>query len=139
MAEDRVQLVRRAFELYLAGETGEWLAMLHPEIELEVDEEVITSGSYRGREQFAEWARAWDEMWEDISYEPVEFHEGPAVLVAGVRQTSRGTGSGVPVDQVAWWVFRFEGDQVRRAQFFPEREAALEAAGLTTEDRAEDS
>ncbi|MEX2252841.1 MAG: nuclear transport factor 2 family protein [Thermoleophilaceae bacterium] len=131
MADERVQLVRKAFELYLAGDAEEWIGMLHPDIELEVDQSVITSGSFRGREEFAHWAAQWDEMWEDLSYEPEEFFEAPAALVVGVRQRAQGAGSGVPVDQVVWWVFEFEGEQVRRALFYAEKEAALEAAGIS--------
>jgi ketosteroid isomerase-like protein len=134
MSQERIELVRKLFEFYLAGERDEWMQLVHPDVELDVDPAVITSGTFHGRDELEQWGKRWDEMWEALSYEPEQFFEAGEALVVGVRQTSRGAGSGVPVDQVAWWVFHFDGDRVRRILFFTEKESALAAVGLEADE-----
>jgi SnoaL-like domain len=54
---------------------------------------------------------------------------GQHVLVVA-RMSGRGAGSGVPIEQSIFLLWRFEGAMAVRAKAFASREEALEAAGL---------
>jgi ketosteroid isomerase-like protein len=56
---------------------------------------------------------------------------GAGSVVAFLRQTATGKGSGVPVDQDYAVVYELKGGQLVRMRAYPDRAQALEAAGLS--------
>ncbi len=71
---------------------------------------------------------AWEEF--EVTPDEVVRDEGDVLVVAELKH-GRGRGSGVEVEVRVFSVYFFRQDKVRRRQSFTEREAALEAAGLS--------
>jgi ketosteroid isomerase-like protein len=69
--------------------------------------------------------------WVDLLAEPLEVTEAPGGRVlALIRQSGRGTESGVPIAIHYFGVWTFRAGKVRRVEYFRHRADALEAAGL---------
>jgi ketosteroid isomerase-like protein len=60
-----VELARRGFDAYAAGDTDAVLGLLHPEVELE--SVMGNAGTFHGRRGFLEWSGAWEETWEEFT------------------------------------------------------------------------
>jgi ketosteroid isomerase-like protein len=123
-----IELTTRGFEAYNAGDSEAVMALLHPDVELHADSELINGGDYRGHEGFARWNAEWTEAWEEFKIEPrsVETFGGHAIL-ADTHQVARGAGSGIDVEMDVYWVFELDDDQVVRMHLYATRERALAA------------
>ena len=133
MAEDALQLCKRAYDLYGRGDFDAMLELFAEDVEVYVAPPNFESGKYQGREAYRElierWGAAWTEMWiEPQSMKAV----GPWIL-AIVEYRGRTSASDVQVKQHSWELSRWEGGQVREyevyfdpaqgRQAFAEREA----------------
>jgi ketosteroid isomerase-like protein len=123
-----IELTTRGFEAYNAGDSEAVIALLHPDVELHADSELINGGDYRGHEGFIRWNAEWTEAWEEFKIEPrsIETFGGNALL-ADTHQVARGAGSGVDVEMDVYWVFELDDDQVVRMHLYATRERALAA------------
>jgi ketosteroid isomerase-like protein len=129
MSEENVEVVREMIAAYVAGDNAAALAAHDPEVEF--DATVRPDGRiYRGREGVAEAMRVWTGTWEEYKLEVEEMIDaGDRVLVIS-RESGRGKGSGVTIDQHSFSVFTLRDKQIVHYEVFLEREKALEAAGL---------
>jgi ketosteroid isomerase-like protein len=130
MSQENVELVRRHLDAWLSGDNETALGYYDPEVEF--DASVRPEGQvYRGHEGVAEAMRVWTGAWEDWS---VEFEQmidaGDKVLVIA-RESGRGKGSGVEVEQKAFAVFTVREGKIVHWKGFVNRSDALEAAGLS--------
>jgi ketosteroid isomerase-like protein len=123
-----IELTRRGFEAYNAGDSEAVIALLHPDVELHADSELINGGDYRGHEGFIRWNAEWTEAWEEFKIEPrsVETFGGHSIL-ADTHQVARGQESGIDVEMDVYWVFDLADDQVVRMHLYATRERALAA------------
>ena len=83
------------------------------------------------------YERVWRQLidsFEDFRGEPEELIDAGDVLLARIRYTGHGSGSGVPIDVLLFQVFRLEKGIVVWQKDFSDRKEAFEAAGL--QDRA---
>ena len=78
------------------------------------------------RSQFGVWAGTWDD-WEWEIEELIDC--GDRVLTV-MRQSGRGKGSGVHVEQQTFFVYTLRDGQIVRATILFDRAQALEAVGL---------
>ncbi len=109
MADERVAITRRAFQLYVGGDIEGLLEMYSPDVVVTAPD-FMNAGPFRGHDGFMEWLRRWNEAWDTFDFdvravEPV----GERHVVASVLITGRGRGSGVEVAQVAYWVAEIRG------------------------------
>jgi ketosteroid isomerase-like protein len=130
MSRENVEIVRRHLEAYLRGDNELALSAYHPEVEF--DASIRPDGQvFRGRDGVAEAMRTWTGAFEDWKMEVQEIVDaGDRVLLVD-RQTGRGKGSGVEVDERTYSVFTLRDGQIVHAKFFLDRGQALEAAGLS--------
>ena len=76
--------------------------------------------------------RIWLGTWEDYRQELEEIIDTPGdEVIVLVREFGRGKGSGIEVERpiAAMWTLRDR--KAVRIRFYPDRDAALEALGLT--------
>ena len=128
-AEERVALTQSAWEAYNAGDLDRVLAVLDPEIVVEVPVELANTGTYRGHDEFIRWLGVWLEVWEsfemqDLATIPVGDHH----VVSHMRQTGIGRGSGIEVAQELGWVFDFRDGRAVYMTVFGDVDSALVAA-----------
>ena len=101
------------------------------------DEDVVwdagdtPGGKRHGRDGVREFFRQWVGAFDDWGFEAAEYIDGGSAVFVHMRQWGRGKTSGATVQIDLWqvWLF-FEGKVVRFVQK-PDRESALEAAGLS--------
>jgi ketosteroid isomerase-like protein len=91
------------------------------------DEEAIYGG-----EALAEFMRRWIGTFEEYRYEMDRLTDlgSGAVLAAGVSETGRGKGSGVPVNRSFAALYTVIEGKIARITMFRTDQDALEAAGV---------
>lgn len=128
-SEDTVQLVRGGLENWIAGDREAAISTFTDDVEVYVPPELGNAGTYRGVEQFKRWFEAWDEVWTDYrmrveSIEPA----GERHVVAMVRSTGTGVGSGIEVENLLGWVIGVRDERMDFLSLQPDRESALRLA-----------
>jgi ketosteroid isomerase-like protein len=123
-----VELTRRGFEAYNAGDYQSLISLLHPAVELHADSELINGGDYRGHEGFTRWNNEWNEAWEEFTIEPRSLETfGGHIILVDTHQVARGVGSGIDVEMDVYWAFEVEDDQLIRMHLYADRDRAAEA------------
>ena len=139
MSEENVEVLRRMYEAEARGDYAAALALYDPAIEWDNSRSPVgdfagTVGEvFRGREAVQQALRDWYEAWKIVESEVEELIDaGGESVVSVFTYKAKGRTSGVEVEfshMAGTWTIR-EG-KVARVAWFPTREAALEAAGLS--------
>src|SRR4029078_7442959 len=91
-----VELTRRGFDAYNAGEHEAVVALLHPDVDLLADHELLNSGSFTGHEGVRRWSAEWMEGWDEFSIEANTVETiGEHFVLVDAHQVARGAGSGI--------------------------------------------
>ena len=131
MTEENVEIVRRGFSAAAAEDWPAVLATLHPQIEI-IDYDVPDAGTYHGHEGFWAWIENWASGWEDWRLDDPEFRAaGEQGVIALFRTVARGKQSGIEIERDDAIVYRLQGGQVVRLEYFNDQAKALNAAGLS--------
>jgi ketosteroid isomerase-like protein len=133
MSQERLANLKRGYEAFNRGDASVAMDLATPDVEWG------TSGTfpglvgvYRGPEALPRWLDTIRSAWEKFELTPDEVVRDEAdVLVVAELERGRGRGSGVEVVMRVFSVYSFRQGKIRRRQAFTEREAALEAAGLS--------
>jgi ketosteroid isomerase-like protein len=130
MSERNVQTLRDLFDAFARGDMETWDGLVDPNVEF------IPIGDWpeaeiRGREAVRDFLVAVEEPWDRGFYELSEIIEGGDCVVARMTRTLRGKSSGIEVDYDYWSVATFREGRMLRAQWFPDREEAVKAAGMS--------
>ena len=109
--ERNTERLRRGMATWASGDVDGTLSTLTEDVEVVVPAEVGNPGTFRGHDEVMEWMRQWDEAWEEFESEIAEVVPvGERHVVATMRQSARGRGSGVAVDRDIGWVVGFRGE-----------------------------
>ncbi|MQA74223.1 MAG: hypothetical protein GEU88_07780 [Solirubrobacterales bacterium] len=127
--EKNIELARRGVERFLRTGEPRW-DDLDPEIEIH-DHDVPDAGTYRGPDGFREWIADWAQAWESFVIQPEEYLAAADKVVAVVRVSARGKGSGVPVERLDGMVWTVRGGKAVRLDYYGSRVEALESVGLS--------
>jgi ketosteroid isomerase-like protein len=133
MSQENVELVRGAFENFLAGER-EWGAeLLDPEVEWDAsDMTLLDIGGrvYHGPDGAQEFWRDWLAAWETVQFEYRLVDAGHRVLaLIDQRMRGRSTGIEVPFGEYAH-VYTFRDGLIVHWKLYRSQSEALEAVGL---------
>jgi ketosteroid isomerase-like protein len=129
MSREAEQLIRDGYAALSRGDLDGWLAGVAEDAELHELPDIPDTAVYRGRDGFRKWAEAAIETVGAWEWEPEEFLlEDGAIHVVQVRLKAQGKGSGVPVDQSVFHVFRLQDGKVLEVRGFLDRKQAMEAA-----------
>jgi ketosteroid isomerase-like protein len=128
MSPENVEIVREHMAAYLSGDNDAALAAYDPEVEFDATVRP-EGGIYHGRAGVAEAMRVWTGTWAEWK---VEVHDlidaGDRVLMVA-RESGRGKGSGVEIDQEFFGVFTLRGGKIVHWKGYLDRNEALEAVG----------
>jgi ketosteroid isomerase-like protein len=127
---ENVELVKRGYEAFNRGDLEAVFDRFDPKIEWVTDERVPFAGTYHGHDEVRRLLRDQQEVFGQLTMEPYEFFESGDQVVAFVRQVARGQASGAEIEITIGHLWTIRNDKAVRWQGFPEREKALEAAGL---------
>ena len=137
MSQENVEVVTRSFEAFQEGMRRGDLAVwfdsedLADDFEWVIPPEVVGLGTYRGREGFLEFMRAWTEDYENWSIDLERVIDAGEDRVVGVfHHRAIGKASGVPIELVQGIVWELADGRVVRMRNYMTPAEALEAAGL---------
>ncbi len=134
MSQENVDIVRRGYELYSAGDLEGVAALFSPTAEVAdgggLGVSGTASGTRSGPEGFLRATAEVLEAFEDYRVETGEFIDAGETVVVPVRISGRGRASGAILDThlAHLWVIR--DGRVVRGEVYRTTEEALEAAGL---------
>ncbi len=125
-----IEMLRAGYEAFSRGEWDSVFREAHPDIELITTDRVTNPGTYRGVDDIRRFFEDLFEPFEEVVAEPEEFLERGDQIVVLVVVRSRPRGSSAFIENRIGHLWTMRDGQVVRFQIFPEREKALEAAGL---------
>jgi ketosteroid isomerase-like protein len=116
-------------EAYLSGDNEGALAHYDPEVEF--DATIRPEGRvYHGREGVAEAMRVWTGTWEGWRVRTEELVDAGDKVLLVVRESGRGKGSGLEIDQQVFIVFELREGLIVRWRAFLDRGQACAEAGI---------
>jgi len=129
MPQENVELVRKAFESFLARKKEWGSGLLDPEVEWDATELSVLdiSGVYRGVDEVRQFWREWLAAWETVQFE-YELVDAGDRVVALIDQQMRGrsTGLEVPFGKYAQ-VYTFRDGLIVHWKLYASHAAALAA------------
>jgi len=129
MSQDNVEIVRRMYEAFHAGDVEGALAYFEPEVMFDASVRV-DGGIGHGREELnamvAQWVGAWEQWRETIE----EMRDLGSRVCVVTTQHGRGRGSGIELEDRYVVLYELEGDQISRMTLYATTAEALEAAGV---------
>jgi ketosteroid isomerase-like protein len=133
MSQANVKLVRDAFEAFLGGDQEKTAQLVDPQVEFHGTVGGLQEGQVaHGQSQIDETFEAEDlEAWEERRLEPEEYIEAGDDVVVLLHEYRRGRGSGIELETKTAVVVAVSRGRVVRIQGYMDRDAALEAAGLS--------
>ncbi len=138
MSEENLEIARRISEAFEAGvERGDFTAAwetgaVAEDCELIPAPEHPEQRSFEGREGFSEFMLGWTEDFENYSVHRERLIDAGEDRVVGFfTQSATGKASGAPIDQGYAIVYELEDGQLVRLRIYLDRDAALQAAGLS--------
>jgi ketosteroid isomerase-like protein len=128
MSEENVQIIREMHEQFARGDFSEF-ANLTDDFVFVASPELPDAGTYRG-EAATRWMTAWVESFDGHTIEATEIIDAGDKVFVALFQRGRPHGSQTVVEGRWWSVVTLREGILTRAEVFPERAQALEAAGL---------
>ena len=131
MSQENVEVVRSAFDAFNARDVDGLVALAAEDCEWVPFRAQLEGTVYRGHAGVRQFVRDMDADWQAFRIDPLEVHDGPALVAVIGRVTARGQGSGVEIDSIAGFVFELQKGRIRRITSHGDPNAALEAMGLS--------
>ncbi len=134
MSQENVEILRGGYEALGEGNVDAVLQICDPDIEIQLPEGGINTGTRRGHHALGELLNSYIEAFESFRLEPEKFFETGDQVVVFVRAVARGRGSGLEVNTATnAHLWTLHNGKAVRVEVFPDggNRAALEAAGLS--------
>jgi ketosteroid isomerase-like protein len=132
VSQETVELLRHAFERFLAGRSDFGVDLLDPEVEWDATETPVPDAAqvYRGVEGVQQYWRDWLAAWESVQFE-YELLDAGDHVVALIDQRMVGRSSGVEVALGKYaHLYTFRGHLIVHWKAYRSQSEALTAAGL---------
>jgi ketosteroid isomerase-like protein len=136
MSEENVEVVRQLYDAYERDDLATVYSIFDEEVEWDIARSPLAdlglAPIYRGHEGVRQFWREWFAVWGRVEFSYDEFIDAGEKVLVVLRQRMRGKLSGIELSMDSYvqaWTLS-EG-KVARMEFFPTREDALKAAGLS--------
>jgi ketosteroid isomerase-like protein len=143
MSKENVAVVRRLYEAAARRDNATIYSLYDPEIEWDASRTsrgVVTGRVVHGHDGLQKWLREWYGAWENIHDDLEELIEaGEHDVISVMTQRGRGRASGVDVADRLATIWTIRDGRIIRVAWFPTREEALDAAGLSGEPQPRSS
>lgn len=129
MSEENVELLVKGYAAFAAGDVQSTLALLHPDIEVEVHTERpdMRSSVYHGHEGFLANFSELTEVFDDFKIEPQEIADRDERIMVIVRAAGRGRTSGVSIEARLFHLWTIVDGLATRLEVHSDRKEALAA------------
>jgi ketosteroid isomerase-like protein len=133
MSQENLELVRAHIEAWRAEDAPRAVSFLDPHVVADVTRTGgIESAAFYGPEAITEFFRRYAGTFEDYRWEAERLTDfGSGAVLAVLRETGRGKGSGVPVDRPLATLYTVIDGKIARITTFRSEQEALEAAGVS--------
>jgi ketosteroid isomerase-like protein len=135
MSEENVEIVRRIYDAVSRHDTATVIAAYDPEVEWDTSRSpwgsIMGGRLYRGHGGLRRFYSEWYEAWGDYDEVLEELIDGGEQVIVGATGRGRGRASGAAVEWSQYGVWTIRDGTVMRVVWFPTRDEALEAAGLS--------
>src|ERR1700682_2071414 len=130
MSQENVEVVRRAYEAWNAGDVQSALLFYDPDVEW--DGTNLPDGRVgRGLDAIMDHLPRWSAMWENWNVEVERVIDaGGDQVVVFIRETGRST-NGLDMDERHAELYRIRDGRIVRRQAFSDPDEALDAVGLS--------
>ncbi len=129
MSQENVEVIRRLYRAMDARDTEAFAGLAHPALEW-VPDERVGEGPVRGRDRVIRYFSDRAEMFDGLRTETERSWETGDQVLAFIRVTGLGTGSGAGFDIRIAHLWTLSDGLIVRGEGFGDRHEALEAAGL---------
>jgi ketosteroid isomerase-like protein len=134
VSQENLELVRRLYAAWSAGDIAGATSAFARDVEWHGHPRLPEPGPFRSREEVERWMTQFREAWGELSADPVELVDAGDSVVALVHMSGRGRGSGVEVrGGVDVHVMTFENGEVTYFRIYP-GDFLLEHADLSEAD-----
>jgi ketosteroid isomerase-like protein len=139
MSQENVEIVRRFYELFNRGDWIAWADQLDEAVEYVNAVEAVIPGTRHGRDATLAAFQDFHSMWQAPHIEVEKLIATEEQVVALVRFSGAGGGSGVPTSRVFGDVITVHAGKIVRFEWFGDPTQALEAVGLSEQDAHADT
>ncbi len=131
MTENNLEIIRRGYAALAEQGVEGVIAFTHPEFETTTPSSLASEpDTYRGHEGVRRYWGSFGDAMDELYFEGLEFMAVGEKVVVETKLHARGRTTGIETAQRAFLVWTLRDGLVTRLDTFPEREQALEAAGL---------
>jgi ketosteroid isomerase-like protein len=132
MSERNMQILRETLAAFNSGDLERILHFVHPEFEGVVPPEYSAEpDTYRGHEGIRRYFRTFEEVMEEVRFEPERFWQAGDAVAVTMRLTAKGRQTSIPVEQRFAQVWRLRDGRVVGVQSYVSVSEALEIAGAS--------
>ena len=132
MSERNIQVLRETLAAFNSGDLERILDFVHPEFEGVVPPEYSAEpDTYRGHEGIRRYFRTFEEVMEEVRFEPERFWQAGDAVAVTMRLTAKGRQTSIPVEQRFAQVWRLRDGRVVGVQSYVSVSEALEIAGAS--------
>ena|SRR5205085_12187202 len=128
MRGENVEIVSSAHEALNSGDIDALVALCDEGFRLDMSDRVFNPAVYKGHDGIRRFYSEVRDVWESYVWEPEELIEAGPDIVALIRSTGRGRGSGVEVDRETAMVWSVREGLAMALRFFRDRGEALKGA-----------
>jgi ketosteroid isomerase-like protein len=130
MSQESLEVVRRAHHALNGGDVDALVGLCDVEFRLDMSDRVFNPDVYDGHEGIRRFYAEVREVWARYVWDPEELMEAGDHVVALLRSSGKGRGSGVEVERRTAMVWTVREGRATAVRFFRDRNEALEAVGL---------
>ena len=131
MSKENLEVVKRIFEGWAAGDFGTGLADLDPDVVFVVRHPFPEAAETAGPDGIRKYMRAFLDNWESYAIEAGDLQAVGEVVMADAIQRGEGKASRIEMEQRFFMLFTFREGKIVRIESILDRDEALEAAGLS--------
>ena len=132
MSQADIEMLRSEYQAMSRKDWADLFRAAHPRFELKTpDRNLALSGVFSGAERGRRVFEDFFEPFDAVTVEPEAFFEGDGQIVVFFLQRSKPKGSNAFVEARAAHIWTIRDGKATRLEIFPQREKALEAAGLS--------
>jgi ketosteroid isomerase-like protein len=131
MSQENVEVVRRQFEAWSAGDLDRSLMDWDPDVIVVPPQGWPEGEVIRGLDAWRRQGERLRDSWAEARIEIDEIRAVDDRVLVRIRYVTRGADTGLPFETPMTAVFFFGGGKIKRAEYYWERADALEAAGLS--------
>jgi len=130
MSQGNVEIVRRAHQALNSGDLDALVGLCDVAFRLDMSDRILNPAVYDGHDGIRRFYAEVRDVWETYTWEPEKLLASGNEVVALLRSSGRGRGSGIELERQTAMLWTVRGNRLTSLTFFRDRANALEAAGL---------